>query len=229
MTRDPESLSDLLRRSLEFESLLESFFPEPFVLANSQQKVLLAATACSLSLEHAYMARAAFAASAPNSAASLLRLQFEALVRAAWGLFAATDAELAKLSAALDISAEHTAKNSPGVVEMLKDVGKTAPPGLAVPLQEFHDNSRHALNSFVHTGIHALRRAQEGFPVPLAMQLVQMSNGLLHFAYRMLASLTGSQARMDAVTRAYAEFADCLPLVTVRTKTRASSPGGTHR
>jgi hypothetical protein len=34
----------------------------------------------------------------------------------------------------------------------------------------------------------------------------------MHFAYRMLASLTGAQRRMDKVTHVYLDFKDCLPM-----------------
>ncbi len=99
---------------------------------------------------------------------------------------------------------------------MLEAVLKHAPIGLAAPLEEFNRYSRHALNSFVHTGIHPLRRAQEGFPILLAHRLIVMSNGLLHFAYRMLAILSGSKRRLDKATNLYLPFADCLPIVDTK-------------
>jgi hypothetical protein len=46
----------------------------------------------------------------------------------------------------------------------------------------------------------------------MAATLVRFSNGLAHFAYRMLASLSGSQRRMDRVTRLYLSFMDCVPM-----------------
>jgi len=97
-------------------------------------------------------------------------------------------------------------------MEMLDAVVKKAPQGLAAPIAEFNHYSRHALNSFVHSGIHPLRRAREGFPLEMASTIVRQSNGLMHFAYRMLASLSGSQRRMDRVTHLYKEFTDCLPM-----------------
>ena len=44
--------------------------------------------------------------------------------------------------------------------------------------------------------------------------LLQFSAGLTHFAYRLLAELTGSQERMNRVTQSYAAFEDCLPLAS---------------
>lgn len=205
--------TQLLLRSEEFESALLACFPQiGFVLADEAPKHELCATACTLSTEHAFVLRSAFAAIAPNTGAALLRLQYEALLRAAWLLYAASPSQVTKLAGVLDLETEQAAKNLPGYMEMLESVGKRAPEGLAAPLAEFNQYSRHALNSFVHSGIHPLRRAQEGFPLELAHRLITMSNGLVHFAYRMLAFLSGSQRRMDKVTHIYRMFDDCLPV-----------------
>jgi hypothetical protein len=103
------------------------------------------------------------------------------------------------------------AKNLPGATDMLESVVKKAPQGLSAPIVEFNQYSRHALNSFVHTGIHPLRRARDGFPLEMATTIVRISNGLMHIAYRMLASLSGSQPRMNKVTHVFQEFTDCVP------------------
>ena len=165
-----------------------------------------------LSIEHASVLRAAFVVSAPNSGAAVLRLQYEALLRAAWLLHGASPSHIEKLAGVLDLEAEKAAKNLPGATDMLESMAKKAPPGLSAPIVEFDQYSRHALNSFVHTGIHPLRRAREGFPMEMATTIVRISNGLMHLAYRMLASLGGSQRRMDKVTRVFQEFTDCVPM-----------------
>ena len=218
-----ETLDRLLDRSEEFEAALIECFPvSGFVLADASDKHQLCSTACTLSAEHASVLRLAFTLVAPNSGAALLRLQYEGLLRAAWLLHAASPVDVAKLARSLDLDAEQAAKNMPGYSAMLEAVLKHAPVGLAAPLEEFNRYSRHALNSFVHTGIHPLRRAQEGFPILLAHRLIAMSNGLLHFAYRILAVLSGSKRRLDKVTNLYLPFADCLPVVET---TASGGPG----
>jgi hypothetical protein len=203
----------LFLRTEAFEASLVACFPNTgVVLADATAKHDLCATACVLSIEHASVLRAAFGVGAPNSGAALLRLQYEALLRAAWLLYSANPSQVEKLAQALNLEAEHAAKNMPTYMEMLDAVAKQAPAGLSAPLVEFNQYSRHALNSFVHSGIHPLRRAKEGFPVVLVNRIVLMSNGLLHFAYRMLAVLSGSKHRLDKVTQMYIEFKDCLPI-----------------
>lgn len=140
------------------------------------------------------------------------RLQYEAVLRAAWLLFAAGPGQVDKLAKTLDLEAEQGAKNIPGYLDMLTAVEKAAPAGLAAPLSEFNRYSRHALNSFVHASIHPLTRARSGFPVDLAAALRRFSASLMHFAYRLLAALTGSQEHMNRVTRSYPAFEDCLPM-----------------
>jgi hypothetical protein len=140
-------------------------------------------------------------------------LQFETLVRAAWLLFAATPEQINKLDAHLDEESQKLAEKLPGLQDMLKAVERDGPRGLSMPLVEFNLYHRRALNSFVHGGLHALHRKQGGFPEELGIQLVTMSNALLHLAYRMLAELGGG-VRMRVVTDLHLQFPDCLPSIT---------------
>jgi hypothetical protein len=205
-------MNKLLLRSDEFEASLNTVIHvSPFSLFDEMSKFSICANACLLSLEHAKSLRILFAADAPHSATGLLRLQYEALLRAAWVLYAASDLQLSKLAKQLDPDSEQAANNLPGPAEMLKALEAKAPIGLIQPLREFKTVAMKGLNSFVHGGIHPLTRIKEGFPEMLALQLVRNSNGLMHFGYRMLASLTGSQELMNQMTHLYGAFADCFP------------------
>lgn len=207
------SLIRLLERSAEFEDALLAEFPDGgLMLAIQELRHELAAAAALIAIEHASALRAAAQAGAMNSAAALLRLQYEAVLRSAWLLFAAGPGQVDKLAQALDLDAEQSAKHVPGYLDMPNAVEKAAPTGLAAPLVEFNRYSRHALNSFVHAGIHPLTRARAGFPLELAETVSRFSAGMMHFAYRLLAALSGSQERMYRVTRAYTAFSDCLPM-----------------
>lgn len=203
----------LLDRSAAFEHAVLRCFPATgAVLALSDDKHELVSAACEVCVEHSHVLRSAFALRAATSGSALLRLQYEALLRGVWLMFAATPAQVAKLASALGGESEQAAKNLPGYSEMLNVVLKSAPEGLVAPLAEFNQYSRHALNSFVHSGLHALHRARHGYPEEMALTVVRFSNALSHFAYRMLAGMSGSQRRMDRVTRLYLEFTDCLPV-----------------
>ncbi|WP_431153185.1 DUF6988 family protein [Acidovorax facilis] len=227
---DEDALSTLLDRSDEFEDAIVDCYPASgYLLAHDTQQSQLVAGACLLCIEHASVVRSAFEVDAPNSASGVLRLQYEALLRAAWLRWVANADQIAKLACDLDLASEKAAKNLPGLMDMLARVVQVGPAGMTAHLAEFNEYSRHALNSYVHTGIHPLRRVRDGFPSEMALALIRMSNGLMHLAYRMLAELSGSQRRMNRVTHLYKDFSDCCPMTPGwpnRDGSQSTSPKG---
>ena len=92
-----------------------------------------------------------------------------------------------------------------------KRVGQGAPAVAHQMLAHFKDVSWHAMNSFVHGGIHPLRRSAEGFPVHLALQVLRNTNALATMTGMALAVLTGNEAIAKPMSKIQPEFADCLP------------------
>lgn len=170
---------------------------------------------CSVAIEHGLSLRALMAMRLPTSAVSLMRLQFEALTRAMWLQYAANDLAIEKLTAPLTPESELAAKNLPLAREMIDQIGKrvgpSAPAAAHQMLMRFEDVSRHAMNSFVHGGIHPLRRQADGFPVHLALQILRNSNGLLTMTAMTLAVLTWDEAVAKPMSKIQPAFADCLP------------------
>ena len=152
---------------------------------------------------------------APLRNLRLMRLQFEALTRAMWLIYAANDGAIAKLLAPLTTESEQAAKNLPSANDMIeqmgKRVGQTVPAAAHQMLVRFKDVSWHAMNSFVHGGIHPLRRQAEGFPVHFALQILRNSNGLTTMTGMTLAILTGDEAIANPMSKIQPEVADCLP------------------
>lgn len=207
------SMMDLFERSEEFEAHLRGVMGDQVLgTLPVQPRHRIAVVAARLSIEHAYSARLLLLREgAAQSGVALLRLQYEALLRAFWVHFCASEEQVDKLAISLTPEAEQRAKNLPGPLDMLNKIVERAPASIHAPLQQFHLESWRALNSFVHAGIHPLSRATSGFPVNLAVQIVRNSNGLMHFAYRLQASFV-HQALVDAVTHSYHAFEDCLPM-----------------
>ena len=176
------------------------------------------ASACELSLEHAQALRALLVVGAPNTAAAVLRLQYEALLRGGWLVYSATDAELARATGDMSLQGQASAQHLPNAKEMLDRLvtmmaAQPALVGLVSPLQEIRDQSWKAMNSFVHAGLHPLHRSSEGFPAPLADQFVRNSNGMMHMAARLHARLSlGLGAPVAALECAFTGFEDCLPM-----------------
>ncbi|QIL73317.1 hypothetical protein G7048_01065 [Diaphorobacter sp. HDW4B] len=170
---------------------------------------------CVVAMEHAMALRALMTLGMPTSAVSLMRLQFEALTRAMWLIYAASDAAIEKLSVPLTIEAEQAAKNLPSAKDMIDQMGKRVGQGVPAAahqmLAHFKDVSWNAMNSFVHGGIHPLRRSAEGFPVHLALQVLRNSNGLTTMTGMTMAILTGDETIAKPMSKIQPAFADCLP------------------
>ncbi len=210
---DDDSLEHMLHRSDALHERLDALLDDAEFDGSPRGEAALGM--CLVSMEHAVALRALMALRLPTSAVSLMRLQFEALTRAMWLLYAASDAAIDKLLAPLTLQSEQAAKNLPGASEMIEQIGKRVgqgvPPAAHQMLSHFKDVSWHAMNSFVHGGIHPLRRSADGFPVHLALQVLRNSNGLTTMTGMAMAALTGDEAVAKSMSKIQPTFADCLP------------------
>jgi hypothetical protein len=211
--RPDEILELMLVRSAELhDALLEQLGQGPF---DSSERGEGALRTCAVSLEHACGLRLLVADGYYVSAKGVLRLQFESLTRAMWLLYIASDAAVTKLIAPLTPANEQAARNLPSVNEMVKQirggVGGKVPAAAAQMLEGFKDNSWSALNSFVHAGIHSVRRHAEGYSLPLVLDVLRNSNALSTMAGMTLAILTGDGRIARSMPRIQLQFADCLP------------------
>lgn len=210
-TNDP--LEHMLRRSDELHEKILSVLDDAEFDDSPRSEAAFGM--CFVALEHGTALRALMALGLPTSAVSLMRLQFEALTRAMWLIYAANDHAVAKLLAPLTLESEQAAKNLPSASDMIEQIGKRVGQGVPAAahqmLAQFKDVSWHAMNSFVHGGIHPLRRSTEGFPVHLALQVLRNTNALATMTGMALAILTGDEAIAKPMGKIQPEFADCLP------------------
>jgi hypothetical protein len=173
---------------------------------------------CSAAFEHGASLRFLITHGCATSGTALMRLQYEAVTRAMWLLYVAPDSAVEKMSAPLSLENEQAAKNLPSVNEMLdqirKGVGTTVPAPASEMLDRFREVSWRSLNSFVHGGIHALRRQTDGYPVQLILDVIRSSNALSTMAGMTLALLT-DEATARSMAQVQPEFADCLPELLV--------------
>jgi len=169
---------------------------------------------CAVAFEHAAGLRLLLANRCITPAIAILRLQYESLTRAMWLLHVAQESSVQKLSAPLTLASEQAAKALPSQVEMLEQlrrgVGTKVPAAAVEMLDQFRKISWHSLNSYVHAGIHVLRRQADGYPVQLALDVLRSSNGLSTMAGMTLALLT-DEATARSMGRIQPAFADCLP------------------
>ena len=212
-----QEFTKLLERSDAFTERLVSLLQRVPGLRDDARG-LAGRRAAHLALEHGAAVRILFGAGAPNAACALLRSQYEAALRGAWAVYAASNEKVDKLNQPLDLDSEQAAKNLDGPEKMLDALKARAGfnpqlMGLVIPLDEIRGHQWKAMNSFVHGGIHPLQRT-DAFPVELAAQVVRNSNGISHIACRLLIRLATSSDNALAVQteRAYLGFEDCVPM-----------------
>jgi hypothetical protein len=186
-------------------ALYESAAPYP------GQRFNAAMDTCAVSFEHASSVLHLVAAGLPSSATALLRVQTEAVTRAMWLLYAATDADVELMLSELDVGTSKAVKKLPMMTDMLRALEKTAPPIAVRPLLRFKELSVDPMNSFVHSGVHPLQRQRGGFPVALIEQVVKSSNGLTTICGMTAAVLTGDVVITRKVRALQSSFASVLP------------------
>lgn len=85
-----------------------------------------------------------------------------------------------KLSAPLALASEQIAKGLSSQGEMLeqirREVGTRAPAAAIEMLDHFRKVSWHSLNAYIHSGIHVLRRQEDGDPGRLVLDVLRNSN-----------------------------------------------------
>ena len=82
---------------------------------------------------------------------------------------------------------------------------------LLVSLYEFKDSSWLPLNSFVHSGIHAVFWTKYKVPPELIEQSFRISNGLNVIAFQGMGILTGRPTIQQEIFSVISHYSDCLP------------------
>jgi hypothetical protein len=141
----------------------------------------------------------------------MMRLQYEALTRGVWLLYAATEVQTQTLTAPLTLEAEHSAKKLPMFSQMLDEVVEKAPSQASRMLMNFKDVNWHAMNSFVHSGLHPLRRHADGYPPELLESVIVNSNGLNVMTLMLGTILTGDTRLSGTVRKIQEKHHQVLP------------------
>lgn len=202
-------IDQLLARSVVLEDRLASFLALPLLDGTSRFRA--ARSLASQGFEHAQSVKHLVAAGLYTSAAALLRVQYESLVRALWALYVASDNQAELMLAELTEETAKQASKIPMLSQMLEAIGEKAPHAPVAHLKEFKHYSWRPLSSFVHGGIHAVNRHGKGFPLELILMQIRHSNGLLGIAGNLLLILAGVTPEAGKMAGIHAEFKDCFP------------------
>lgn len=202
-------MDKLLIRTNELTQTLITFLSLPTY--DSSPKIIASRTLCGVSYEHANSVNALIALGNFTSALGILRMQYEALVKSIWALYAASENSIQKLQSELSNDTAKWADKLPTLNEMLEELNDKAPQAALSSLIEFRDYSWKPLSSYIHGGIHALSRHKTGYPEQLLTQALKSSNGLLVMAGMMLVILSADKNQSGKITLIQRQFADCCP------------------
>lgn len=147
---------------------------------------------------------------------TLLRTQFETLVRGIWFMYAASDTWIEKLSQPLTEDTSDASKDALMLDKMLKGLraSEKAPSTLLEQLEACRDVMWKSLNSYTHGGFHPLARFETGYPLQLSYDVLRNSNAMAALASQLAAIVSGDQRNMIPVRTLHTEFADCLPIIS---------------
>jgi hypothetical protein len=204
-----EEINQILKRSMELEErLFELIKMESFdgFLRKDASRILSI-----VSFEHFESLKMLIASGNFTSAIGLLRLQFESFTRALWLYYVASDNEVSKLMAELTSENARKANTLPLVSEMISKLGGKAPQEVLNQLIEFKEYSWKPLSSYIHGGIHAIQRHSKGYPLPLLIQTVKISNGLSLMVAMFLIVIENDISKRGLLLKVQLEFMDCLP------------------
>lgn len=200
---------DLAQADKMFDALSEIIDHQ---LYDDSLRIVLSATLAASSLQFALATRSLCANELILGAATTLRSQFEALIRSVWALHRATETQVERLTAALNQESQQASKNIPLAHEMLTELEKLPQlANLIISLKEFKESSWLPLNSFVHSGIHAVHWTRNQASPKLLEQIFKASNGLSIIAFQSIGILTGRPGIQSEVLAATAAFSTCLP------------------
>ena len=198
-----------LEESDAFTEELLSLVDRP--LCNDSERVAIAGVACLLAFDHWHSIKLLLRARLLPSALVVHRAQFEATLRSVWLIYAASDAEVSKLTRPLDLESEQRAKNIAQAQQMMEALAKSGPKEAHAALTRFKDNAWKALNSYAHAGIHPLRRHADGYPGPLIYSALCNANGLAVLSAMQMAVLCGEQTLQRDVMALAAKHPACMP------------------
>ncbi len=162
-------------------ALSEKFDEDVFALLKegwntSTQRVSISMAYCKSAIEHAISQRVLIEAGLHGTALGLIRLHFEAVVRAAWLLQGAKDEWVAKFCRPVPDGDLSEPQMGPPILAMLDAIKQYAPDAA----REFArlNETMKVMHSFVHGGAHLVVHALRGYP-PDKLVAVLMNRNLL--------------------------------------------------
>ena len=148
----------------------------------SDRRGQLTTAMCHVAIEHGNGQRLLVMTDHVVTALALVRVQFEAVIRATWMLHGATDEWLEKFVTPRDPTDLGETAAGPAVDAMLNKTDTTAPPFVGKMLREMKTATWKPMNSFVHGGIHAVVNQMVDLPPDKLVSVLRNANGMSFLA-----------------------------------------------
>jgi hypothetical protein len=182
-------LDEMIEGSDRLHAELAGHLAAEHVVTDHRQD--LATVLSTLVIEHAHSILLLVIEGKPSSALALVRVQYEALLRATWINFAASEHAIEKCVTSIPPSVTKEPDLFPTITEMLKAIDGKAPMTLVRALAEFKAGAWGAMNSFTHGLLRTMVGHRNGYHPGLLSTTIQNSNGAAMFATMLFGQVTG--------------------------------------
>jgi len=137
------------------------------------------------------------------------------LIRATWLCYAASEEEIAAAQVPLTLES-HTAdasaaRKEQSVEKMLASISRKGPAGAGRLLRRSRDRLWSGLNSYVHVGIHPLRRNEEGYPAPFIINMIKNSNAFMLLVVLVIGVFVEDEDVLAFALSLHSKFDEILP------------------
>ncbi len=160
---------------------------------------------CYAGTEHAVAQRILVEQALTGTALALVRLQYEATVRAAWIHHGADDSWIEKFTAPVSPGAVDEPQKGPPIDAMLQTLAKHLPAQNMEQLQNLHGAIK-VMHSFVHGGVHTVAHAVRGYPAENVVSVLWNRNLLLWFSCQVLSLSTKDPRIQKEVRQAFVDI-----------------------
>ena len=208
-----QEFANFLERNVAFHQRVAEMLAE--FQAYPKPRFGVAFNSALLSIEYGAAAYVLIASQLYAPGYSLLRTQFETLVRGIWLMYAASDAQVEKLNQPLTEETAESSNDTLMLDKMLKALraSESAPSAILDQLDACRPTMWKALNSYAHGGLHPLSRSVDGYPPRLSYDVLRNSNAITALAAQLAAIVTDDPESMVPVRALHHDFADCLLIV----------------
>lgn len=206
------SVKHMLELSERLGEQLASLFERP--RQPDSQRALLTLAMCDVAMEQWTSQRILIHAGCHTSALALIRLQFEAAVRAIWLHEGASDEWLERFSAPMEPGQLSEPVLGPSVDAMLQTINKTAPAFVGLMLGELKTASWQPMNSYVHGGIRPIVQTLAGATPYQLVSVLRNANGLAMLVSNVFVLACRDSSLGGRIRQIQLANPECLPPVS---------------